>query len=163
MKLYRSLAAAAVITALLAPAAYAHGFRGHRGTSAIMPCMAVAQPQQKASLKQMFANSKQTLKTDHQNVKTARNALTDAILSGSKDLSAQESAVSKAELQMLHDRDTLATKFCGQLSPKQLNAAQTLHKNMRTLHEQSHAQAKSYIEAAKAASGNTATDQSSDE
>lgn len=160
MKVYRSLAMAGVITAMLAPMAFAHGFRGHRGASAIMPCMAVAQPQQKANLKQMFANAKQTLKTDHQNVKTAKNALSEAILSGSKDVSAQEGAVSKAELQMLHDRDTIATQFCGQLSPAQLNAASTLYKNMRTLHEQSRAQAKSYLETAKSAAGTAKTTQS---
>ena len=160
MKFYRSLAMAGVITAMLAPAAFAHGFRGHRGASAMMPCMAVAQPEQKAQLKQMFGNAKQTLKTDHQNLKTAKNALSEAILSGSKDVSAQEGAVSKAELQMLHDRDTIATQFCGQLSPSQLSAASTLYKNMRQLHEQSHAQARSYFEAAKTAAAPAKTTQS---
>ena len=151
MKLYRSLALAGVITAMLAPAAFAQGGRGHRGGgSAMMPCMAVAQPEQKAQLKQIFAGAKQTLKTDRQNVKTARSALTEAILSGRKDVGAQEAALSKAELTMQHDRDTMATQFCGQLSPAQREAASTLYKNMSKLREQSHAQARSYIEAAKA-------------
>jgi phosphoenolpyruvate-protein kinase (PTS system EI component) len=162
MKLYRSFAIAGLITAMLSPAAFAHGFRGHRGGSAMMPCMAVAQPQQKANLKKMFADSKQTLKTDRQNVKTARNALNEAILSGSKNVAAQEGALSKAQLQMLHDRDMLATQFCGQLSSSQLNAASTLYKNMRKLHEQSHAQAKSYLEAAKSAGSSAPTTQKSE-
>ena len=151
MKLYLTLAAAGVITALLAPAAFAHGFRGHGGASAMMSCMAVAQPQQKADLKQLFANAKQTLKTDHQNVRSAKQALAEAILSGSKDVTPQESAVAKADLQLLHDRDAISTQFCGQLSQQQLTAAQKLHKKMSQLHEQSRQQARSYFREARSA------------
>lgn len=159
MKLYRSIALAGLITAMLTPAAFAHGFRDHRGASAMMPCLAVAQPQQKENLKKLFADSKQTLKTDHQKVRDARNALNEAILSGSKDVGAQENAVSKAQLQMLHDHDMMATQFCGQLSKTQRTAAATLYQNMRKLHEQSRAQARSYMEAAKSAAGSSTTTQ----
>jgi hypothetical protein len=162
MKLFRSLAAAGVITALLAPAAFAHGFPHHRGgASAMMPCMVVATPEQKANLRQLFTSHKQTLITDHQNLRSARQALNEAILSGTKDVTTQEAAVAKAQQQMLHDRDALAAQFCGQLSQQQLSAADTLYKNLSQLHEQSHQQARSYFAAARSASTSN-TGQSSD-
>ena len=87
-----------------------------------MPCMVVATPQQKASLRQLFMNRKQTLIRDHQSLRSASQALNEAILSGSKNLASQEAAVGKAQQQLLHDRDALATEFCGQLSQTQRGA-----------------------------------------
>jgi hypothetical protein len=162
MKLYRSLAAAGLITALLAPAAFAHGFRHHRGgASAMMPCMVVATPEQKANLKQLFTSHKQTLMTDHQKLRSTRQTLNEAILSGSKDLTSQEEAVAKAQQRLQHDRDALAAQFCGQLSQKQRSAAQTLYKNLSELRAKSHQEARSYFAAARSAS-TAKTNQSAD-
>ncbi len=160
MKLFRSLATAGLITVLLAPAAFAHGFPHHRGAaSALMPCMVVATPQQKANLRRMFLSRKHTLIADHQNLRSARQALNEAILSGSKNVTSQEAAVGKAQQQLLRDRDALATQFCGQLSHQQLGAAQTLYKNLSQLRAESHRRARSYFAAARGAS--TATSKKS--
>lgn len=162
MKLFRSLAATGFITALLASAAFAHGFSHHRGgASAMMPCRIVATSQQKANLKQLFMSRKQTLITDRENLRSARQALNEAILSGSKDITTQEAAVGTAQQQLLHDRDALATEFCEQLSQQQLGAAQTLYKNLRQLRTESHQQAQKYFAAARSAASSTTT-QSSD-
>ena len=158
MKLFRSLAAAGLITALLAPAAFAHGFPHPRGgASAMMPCMVVATPQQKARLRQLFVSRKRTLITDHQNLRSARQALNEAILSGSKNVTSQEAAVGKAQQQLLHDHDALATQFCGQLSKRQLGAAQTLYKNLSQLRAETHQRARSYFAAARGASTATSS------
>jgi|GEM_PF-4239404 hypothetical protein len=162
MKLFRSLATAGLITALFAPTAFAHGFAHRRGAaSALMPCMVVATTQQKADLRRMFLSQKQTLITDRQNLRSAKQALNEAILSGSKDVTSQEAAVGKAQQQLLHDRDALAAQFCGQLSQQQLGAAQTLYNNLSQLRAESHRQARSYFAAARGASTAT-TSQSSD-
>lgn len=155
MKLYRTLAASALIIVLLAPAAFAFGPRdhGHGHASAMMPCMVVAQPQQKAKLRQLFMKSKKTFKADHRKLMTAKKELNEAILSGDKNVTSQEEAVTKAHQQLLRDRDAIAIEFCGQLSPKQRTAAQKLYRNLASLREQTHEKARKYCKEAKAAAG----------
>ena len=145
-------------TALLASNGYAQGFGGHhRGGSATRTCIAVMSSSQKANLKQIFSTQKQTLMTDHQNVKSAKNALTTAILSGSKDVSSQESALASAQQQLQKDSDATAAQICGQLSSTQLSAAQTLFTNMSTLRANTHQQAMSYFQQAQTAAGNSSS------
>jgi hypothetical protein len=156
------LQGAAVVVAGVSFAAngYAQGFAGHHhGNSAIRPCIAVMSSSQKADLKQIFSAEKQTLKTDRQNVVSAKQALTSAILSGSKDVSSQESALASAQQQLQKDQDSAAEQVCGQLSSTQLSAAQTLFNNLTTLHTNTRQQAKTYFEQAKSAAG-TSTSQS---
>lgn len=153
MKLCRTLAASALIVVLLAPAAFAFGPHGHRHASAMMPCMVVAHPQQKAKLRQLFMKSKKTFMADHRKLMTAKKELNEAILSGDKNVTSQEEAVAKAHQQLLHDRDAVAIEFCGQLSPKQRTAAQKLYSNLASLREQTHKKARSYCKEAKAAAG----------
>jgi hypothetical protein len=149
------LAAAAIGTGFLAVSAYAHGFghHGRHGSSAVMSCIAVMSPAQRANLKQTFAGNKDKFKADFGAVKSAQNALATAILSGSKDVSTQETALSNAKLQLLKDKDAAAIQLCGQLDAKQLSAASTLHNNLVTLHESTHQQARNYFEAARSAAG----------
>lgn len=149
MKWYRSLAASALIVALAAPAAFAFGPHGRWHASPMMPCMVVAHPQQKAQLRQLFRKSRHTMIADHHKLMSARKALTEAILSGDKNISSQEEAVAKAHQQLLHNRDAIAVEFCGQLSPKQRAAAETLYKNLATLREQSHEKARAYFKQAR--------------
>jgi hypothetical protein len=150
-----TFAAAAIGAGFLAVNAYAHGFghRGHRGSSAAMSCIAVMTPTQKANLKQVFEGNRQKLRDDSGAVKSAKEALAGAILSGSKDVSAQETELSKAKLQLQKDKDAAAMQVCGQLDAKQLSAAETLHKNLATLRENSHEQARNYFQAARTAAG----------
>lgn len=143
----------------LAASAYAHGFGGHRygeGMSAIRPCIVVMSPAQRANLKQIFSTQKDTLMTDHQNVENARKTLAGAIVSGTKDVSSQESALATAQQQLQKDMDATAAQVCGQLNSSQLSAAQTLFNNLAALHANSRQQARSYFTQAKAAAGDSA-------
>lgn len=143
---------------LLSGNSYAQGFHGHHhGMSAVGPCVAVMSSSQKANLKQTFSAERQTLETDRQNVATAKQALVSAILSGSKDVSSQESALATAQQQLQKDTDSTAEQVCGQLSSTQLSAAQTLFNNLTTLHANTRAQAKTYFQQAQAAAGNSQT------
>jgi hypothetical protein len=142
--------------ALLTGNAYAFGYGGdYRGMSAMGPCIAVMSSSQRANLKQTLSTRKQTLKTDHQNVASAKQALVSAILSGSKDVSSQESALTTAQQQLQKDEDSTAEQVCGQLSATQLSAAQTLFNNLTTLHANTRAQAKAYFQQAQTAAGNS--------
>jgi hypothetical protein len=150
------MAVVIISCALLAENANAQGFRGHHhGNSAVGPCIAVMSSSQRANLKATFSSEKQTLQTDHQNVASAKQALVSAILSGSKDVSSQESALASAQQQLQKDSDSVAEQVCGQLSSTQLSAAQTLFNNLTTLHQNSRAQAKTYFQQAQAAAGNS--------
>jgi hypothetical protein len=154
MKKYVLVATLALGTSLLAAVgAQAAGFHGHRGGGAMGSCVAVMNSTQKASLKTTFGNQKQAMETDRESLMSARNALTSAILSGSKDVSAQEATLATAQGQVQKDRDAMATQVCGQLSSAQLTAAQTLNTNMTKLRASSHSQAQSYYQTAQAAAG----------
>jgi Heavy-metal resistance len=156
VKKYVLAATLAISTGLLASAAHAQGFHGHRGGGAIGSCIAVMNSTQKASLKATFSGQKQTLQTDRQNVMSARSALTQAILAGgsnSSAISTAEGNLATAQGQMQKDRDALATQVCTGLSATQLTAAQTLNTNMTNLHASTHQQAQSYFQAAQAAGG----------
>jgi hypothetical protein len=156
MKKYVLVATMAIGAGFLASTgAFAQGFHGHRGGSAMRSCIAVMSSTQKAGLKTTFSGQKQTLQTDRQNVMTARNALTTAILSNSGDVSSQEGALSTAQAQYQKDQDALAGQVCKGLSSTQLTAAQTLNTNMTNLRASSHQQAQGYIQAAQAAGGGT--------
>ena len=50
-------------------------------------------------------------------------------------MSTAENDLSAAKLKLLQDQDAVAAKICGQLSAQQLNAAQTLYKNMTALRQ----------------------------
>jgi hypothetical protein len=66
----------------------------------------------------------------------------------------QETALSNARQQLQKDQDSTASQICGQLNSTQLSAAQTLFNNLWTLRENTHQQARSYFQAARAAAGN---------
>jgi hypothetical protein len=147
--------AASVAVIALGAAAYAHAFgpmhAGMHRNGPIMPCVAVMTKAQRADLRTVLAGQKATLRSDFQKVAAANNALTTAILSGSKDVSSQEAALNTARQQLLKDRDALAMKVCGQLSSSQLQAAGTLFTKLSSLHQSTHAQARQYFQEAKTA------------
>jgi hypothetical protein len=155
-KIAFSVTAGLLAMGVLGMGAYAHAFGGtgaygrHRGT-AITPCVVVMTPQQKANLQSLFSSQKGTLKTDRESVAAARKALTAAILSGSSDVSSQETALNSAQLQLVKDGDNMAKQVCGQLTPSQLQAASTLFTNLSNLHATTHSQAAEYFQQAKAA------------
>jgi hypothetical protein len=148
--------AASFVLIAVGAATDAHAFGTHGGmhhSGAIMPCVAVMTQAQKANLKTVFGSQKATLRSDWQNVASVRKALTTAILSGSKDVSKEETALNTARQQLVKDKDALAMQVCGQLSPSQLQAASTLFTNLSNLHESTHSQARQYFRQAKAAAG----------
>ena len=155
----RAIAMTAGLASMLAAVsgpALAHGFgEHHRGMSAMGPCIAVMSSSQKANLKQAFSSEKGPWQTDRQNVVSARHALVSAILSGSKDVSSQESALANAQQQLQKDKDSVAEQVCSQLNSTQLSAAQTLFNNMTALHAKMRQQEKAYLQQAKAAAGNS--------
>jgi Spy/CpxP family protein refolding chaperone len=147
--------AASVAVIALGAAAYAHAFgpmhAGMHRNGPIMPCVAVMTKAQRADLKTVFHSQMGTLRSDREKAMTANNALTAAILSGSKDVSSQEAALNTARQQLLKDRDAMAMKVCGQLSSSQLSAASTLSTKLSNLHQSTHTQAHQYFKEAKAA------------
>ncbi|HXZ88777.1 MAG TPA: periplasmic heavy metal sensor [Candidatus Binataceae bacterium] len=148
------VAALAIGTGFVASAAHAQGFHGHHHGGAMGSCMAVMNSTQKGTLKATFSGQKSALQTDRQNVMSARNALTTAILAGnagSSNVATAEGNLGTAQAQLQKDEDTLAAQVCGQLSSTQLTAAQTLNTNMTNLHASTRQQAQSYFQAAQAA------------
>ncbi|HZY58671.1 MAG TPA: hypothetical protein VFE56_02835 [Candidatus Binataceae bacterium] len=151
-----SLAAAAIGSGMIAVAAvHAHGFghHGHHGSGAARACIAVMTHDQRANLKSVFTDAKTELMGDHQKVKAAKEDLTLAILGKKDDLGALESSLSVAKAKLQQDEDAAAVKVCGLLNPKQLSAAEGLYKNMLTLRETTHKQARDYFKAARSAAG----------
>jgi hypothetical protein len=147
---------AIISTALSTANGYGQRFAGrHRGTSAMEPCVVVMSSSHKANLKQIFSTEKQSLQTDRQNVASAKQVLVSAILSGSKDVSSQESSLASAQQQLQKDEDSTAEQVCSQLSSTQLSAAQTLFNNMTTLRANTRQQSKSYLQQAKAIVGDS--------
>jgi hypothetical protein len=118
---------------------------------------------QKADLKQTFSTEKQSLKSERQNVVSAKQELTLAILSGSKDVSSLESGLATAQQQLQKDEDSAAAQVCGQLSSAQLSAAKTLFNNLTTLHTNTRQQEKTYFQQAKSAAGNSTSESQTSE
>jgi phosphoenolpyruvate-protein kinase (PTS system EI component) len=155
MRKYVVMAALIIGTGMVAASAHAEGFHGHRGGGAIGSCIAVMSPAQKANLKSTFSAQKQTFETDRNDLMSARNALTQAILSASPgataNVSAQETALANAEAKLRTDKDALASQICSQLSPAQLNAARVLNSSLTKLRASTHAQAHAFLQTAQAA------------
>jgi phosphoenolpyruvate-protein kinase (PTS system EI component) len=134
--------------AILALAGYAQAFPGHgghHGSAALAACLAAAPKSVKTSLWSTIKSS--SLHTDRQAVETARQNLAQSILAKSSSLSADESALSAAQLKVIQDEDALAQNVCGQLSPTQLSAASALYTNLQNNHQT----VKGYFQAAHAA------------
>jgi Skp family chaperone for outer membrane proteins len=153
-------AAVAGGAALLAEAAYAHGGFGpggrHHGSAAARACIAVMTPDQRADLKSIFADVKGNLMTDHQNVQSAREALTLGILEKKDNLGSLQNSLSAAKLKLLQDEDAAAVRVCGLLNAKQLSAAEGLYKNLAALHKSTREQAREYFKQARSAAGDAA-------
>ena len=109
---------------------------------------------QKAKLRQIFSSEKQPVEADRQNVVSAKRALVSAILSGSKDVSLQESGLANAQ-QLQKDEDSVTEQVYSQLSSAQLSAVQTLFNNITALHANMRQQAKTYLQQAKTAAGDS--------
>jgi hypothetical protein len=152
-----SIAVGAIGSAAIAvTVAYAHGgFHHHHGSAAAKACIAVMTPDQRGNLKSIFSDAKGTIITDHQNVQSARQALSEAILSKNGNLAPLETSLSNAQMKLLQDEDAAAVKVCGLLNDKQLSAAEGLYKNMVALRQSSHQQARDYFNQARTAAGDT--------
>ncbi len=141
--------------ALTAAHAQGGGFHHHHGSAAARSCIAVMTPDQRSNLKSIFSDARSTLMTDHQNVRAAKQALTEAILSKNTNLGQLESNLSKAQLTLLQDEDAAAVKICGLLNSQQLSAAEGLYKNLSSLRQSTHQQAFEYFKQARIAAGDT--------
>jgi hypothetical protein len=158
-----SLAIAAIGSATLSlGAANANGFGHgghHHGSAAARACIAVMSHDQRSGLKSIFSAEKSTLMGDHQKLMADQQALSQAILSKTSDLSTLEGNVSTDKQKLLQEQDTIAVKICGTLNSQQLSAAQGLYKNMLALRQTTHQQAHEYFKQARSAAGTAATSQ----
>lgn len=142
--------AAVTGAAILSVAAYAQAFGGHgghHGSAALSACLAAAPKSVKTSLWSTFKSS--SLRTDRQNVQTAKQALEQQILAKNNSLSEYENALSQAQLKVLQDQDAIAQSVCGQLSSSQLAAASSLYSNLQNNRQT----VRGYFQAAHQAAG----------
>jgi hypothetical protein len=137
--------------ALLTAAGYAQAFGGHgghhHGSPALSACLAAAPKSVKTTIWSTFKSS--SLRTDRQAVHTAKQALDQAILAKSTSLTADENALSAAQLKVIQDEDAIAQNVCGSLSPAQLGAANTLYTNLQNNRQTVHG----YFQTARDAAG----------
>jgi hypothetical protein len=138
--------------AILALAVSAQAFSGHggghrHGSPALAACMAATPKAARENLRTMFEGS--SLRADHEAVQTAKNSLAQQILAKNQSLGGYETALSQAQLKVIHDEDALAQNVCGQLTSTQLAAASTLYTNLQNNHQT----VRAYFEAAHQASG----------
>jgi|GEM_PF-6520966 len=127
--------------------------QAHRAPAMMMamsPCMMVATPAQRSSIRQNFQQHRQRLTADHHNLMDRRHALTQAILSGdSAKVKVQEHAVMTAAQKLLQDQDAFEVALCQKLNPTQLSAAQKLFATLVSLHQQFHSQMQAAIQTAQ--------------
>jgi hypothetical protein len=137
--------------AILTVAGYAQAFGGHgghhHGSAAMSACMAAAPKSVKTTLWSTFKSS--SLRTDEQAVHSAKQALDQAILAKNTSLTADEAALSAAQLKVIQDRDAIAQTVCGSLSTTQLGAANTLYTNLQNNRQAVHG----YFQTARDAAG----------
>jgi Spy/CpxP family protein refolding chaperone len=146
-----SLAAAAIgSTALAFTAVHAQGWGhhgGHRhGFGAAGACIVTMTPAQKEGLKEIFTSAKPGLKADFETVKTDRQNVDLAILSGGTNLSDLETTLSKDELTLQQAKDALATAICKNAN---LSNAKTLYTGLQSQRESNHAAVKELFQAAR--------------
>ncbi len=147
---YSPFIAAVAGAAIFAVTGYAQAFGGHgghHGSSALGACLAASPKSAKAGLHATFKSS--SLRSDAKAVHAAKQALDQAILAKSTSLTADEAALSAAELKVIQDRDAIAQTVCGGLTPSQLSAASTLYTNLQNNRQT----VRGYFEATREAAG----------
>jgi hypothetical protein len=154
MRKYTGLIAAFGVGALLGAVGFVHAFSGgghhgghHHGCAAMSACMAAAPQSVKSSVWSSVKGS--SLFADKKAVWTAKQNLDQAILAKTTPLTPLETALSAAQLKVLQDQDAVAQTVCGQLSPAQLAAANTLYTNLQNNRQT----VRGYFEAAHQAAG----------
>jgi hypothetical protein len=144
-----AVSGAAILTLAGYAQAFGHGGH-HHGSPALSACMAAAPKSVKTGLWSSFKSS--PLHADRKAVMTAKQNLDAAILAKGP-LTADENALSAAQLKVIQDEDAIAQNVCGQLTPAQLTAATTLYTNLQSNHQA----VRGYFQAAREASGDTAS------
>jgi hypothetical protein len=154
MRKYTGLIAAFGVGALLGAVGFVQAFSGgghhgghHHGSAAMSACMAAAPQSVKSSVWSSVKGS--SLFADKKAVWTAKQNLDQAILAKTTPLTPLETALSAAQLKVLQDQDAVAQTVCGQLSPAQLAAANTLYTNLQNNRQT----VRGYFEAAHQAAG----------
>jgi hypothetical protein len=153
MRKFSGLIAAFAAGAILGAVGYVQAYSGHHGhhhgSAALSACLAAAPQSVKANLWSTMKGS--SLWTDKKAVWTAKQNLAQGILAQTNPLTPLETALSAAQLKALQDQDALAQNVCGQLTPAQLQAANTLYTNLQANRQT----VRGYYEAAHAAAGTT--------
>jgi hypothetical protein len=124
---------AATATGFLAATAFAYGGHWHHRFSAAGLCLSVMSPTQRADLLPSLGSSWAELKTDRQNVHSAKAAITHDILYRTS-VASDEANLTQAESRLQSDRDNLAAQVCKNV--KNITAVQTLFGQLQGLHQQ---------------------------
>jgi Spy/CpxP family protein refolding chaperone len=112
------------------------GWRGHGGFGGgFGPVMRTLQPAQRDQIHTMFAADRANAKTLHEQVRTARETLFNALING-QDPTAAETQVNQAQAAMTADRVKLAQQVRGVLTTAQIQQLQTFHTQWKSLMDQ---------------------------
>ncbi len=136
-KALSAVAGAALALGVCATAALA--YPGHRGsrTPGMKVIWTVLQPDQKAQVKQIYQTARPTLKTDFQNVRAAREALAQALISGG-DVTSAEQNLETARKTLMEEKISAAQQIAALLNSSQRAAAVQLLTELENTHKQVH-------------------------
>jgi Spy/CpxP family protein refolding chaperone len=136
-KALSAVAGAALAFGICATAAFAypghHGFR----TPGMKAVWTVLQPDQKAQVKQIFQTARPTLKADFQNVRTSREALAQALISGG-DVTTAEQNLETAQKTLMEEKISVAQQVAALMNSSQRAAAAQLLTELENTHKQVH-------------------------
>jgi Spy/CpxP family protein refolding chaperone len=148
VKTLSAVAGAALALGVCATAAFAYpGHPGHHGsrTPGMKAVWTVLQPDQKAQVKQIYQSARPTLKADFQNVRAARQALAQALVSGG-DVTTAEQNLETAQKTLMEEKVSVAQQVAALLNSSQRAAAAQLLTELENTHKQVHG----YFEQARA-------------
>ena len=128
-----SVAVAAV--AYASPGGGGYGGHGHGGFGGFGSVMRTLQPAQRDQMHTIFAADRANAKTLHEQVRTARENLFNALING-QDPTAAETQLNQAQAAMIADRVKLAQQMRGVLTPTQIQQVQTFHTKWQSLMDQ---------------------------
>ncbi len=136
-KSVRSIAGALFALGLCAPMAYAYPEHHGSPTPGMKAVWTVLQPNQKATAKEIFKGARPTLKTDCQNVRAAREALAQALVSGG-DVATARQRLESAQNALLEEKINISQQVTALLNSSQRAAATQLLTEVENARQQIH-------------------------
>ncbi len=136
-KTWPAVAGVALALGISATAAFA--YPGHHGsrTPGMKVVWTVLQPDQKAQVKRIYQSARPALKADFQNVRAAREALAQALISGG-DVTTAEQNLETARKTLTEEKIGVAQQVAALLDSSQRAAATQLLTELENTHKQVH-------------------------